>query len=66
MLAARSPTTRTVMSYFRIIETGVVARLFSSDLKRGRPVPSSSGWGVFFTICANDSGEFVKILRQFC
>jgi hypothetical protein len=26
MLAARSPTTRTVLSYFRIIETGAVAR----------------------------------------
>jgi hypothetical protein len=41
-LAARSPTTRTILSYFRIIETGAVARLLSSNSQRSRPGVSSS------------------------
>jgi hypothetical protein len=59
MIAARSPTTRTVMLYFRIIETGVVARLLSSNLKRGRPALSSSNGRIFY-----ESGErFRRIAR---
>jgi hypothetical protein len=47
MFAAKSPTTRTALSCFRIIETGVVAPPALIEFKTRQMPPSSSEPGEF-------------------